>query len=62
MLIVAVSRALVVPVYLAQLGLLSLGQPTIRLLERASFVFLVLALASGAFIIASAMLRGHRHA
>lgn len=62
MLIVAVSRALVVPVYLAQLGLLSLGQPAIRLLERASFVFMVLALASGAFIIVGAMVRGYRHA
>jgi hypothetical protein len=62
MLIVAVSRALVVPVYLAQLGLLSLGQPIVRLLERTSFAFMVLALASGAVIIVGAMMRGHRHA
>jgi len=60
MLIVAVSRALVVPVYLTQLGLLSLAQPAVTLLNEASFVFMALALASGAFIIIGAMLRGYR--
>ncbi|MFY9317859.1 MAG: sulfite exporter TauE/SafE family protein [Burkholderiales bacterium] len=60
MLIVAVSRALVVPVYLAQLGFLSIGPGSVRLLKRTSFAFMVLALASGAFIIARAMLRGYR--
>ena len=60
MLIVAVSRALVVPVYLTQLGLLSLAQPAVTLLNEASFVFMALALASGAFIIVGAMLRGYR--
>jgi hypothetical protein len=60
MLIVAVSRALVVPVYLGQLGFLSLEPASVRILERSSFAFMVLALASGAFIIVGAMLRGHR--
>ncbi len=61
MLIVAVSRALVVPVYLTQLGMLSLGRTSILLLERASFAFMVLALASGALIIVGAMVRGYQH-
>jgi uncharacterized membrane protein YfcA len=61
MLIVAVSRALVVPVYLTQLGMLSLGRTSMLLLERASFAFMVLALASGALIIAGAMVRGYQH-
>jgi hypothetical protein len=62
MLIVAVSRALVVPVYLAQLGLMELGQPGMTLLQRVSFGFMVLGLAAGAFIIVGAMVRGYRHA
>ena len=62
MLIVAVSRALVVPVYLTQLGALSLDRTSMMLLERASFGFMVLALASGALIIVGAMVRGYRHA
>lgn len=61
MLIVAVSRALVVPVYLTQLGILSLEPASTWLLERASFAFMVLALASGALIIVGAMVRGYRH-
>ena len=61
MLIVAVSRALIVPVYLTQLGILSLEPASTRLLERASFAFMVLALASGALIIVGAMVRGYRH-
>ena len=62
MLIVAVSRALVVPVYLAQLGVMALEETAMRLLERASFAFMVLALATGAVIIVAAMMRGYRHA
>ena len=60
MLIVAVSRGLVVPVYLAQLGLIDLWRPAIPWLEKLSFAFLVLALCVGGFIIVGAMLRGHR--
>ena len=62
MLIVAVSRALVVPVYLAQLGFLSLAPASARLLERTSFGFMVLGLAAGACIIVGAMVRGYRQA
>ena len=62
MLIVAVSRALVVPVYLTQLGAMDLEQPLMRTLERASFAFMVLALAAGALIIIGAMVRSYRHA
>jgi uncharacterized membrane protein YfcA len=62
MLIVAVSRALVVPVYLTQLGAMDLQQPMMRILERASFAFMILALASGALIIIGAMVRSYRHA
>jgi len=62
MLIVAVSRSLVVPVYLTQLGKMSLAEPTMRLLERASFGFMVLALVAGAFIIIGALIRGYRTA
>jgi len=60
MLIVAVSRALVVPVYLAELDVLVLSEPTSAGLKLASFWFLVLALCVGGFIILGAMLRGHR--
>ncbi|MGH8674287.1 MAG: sulfite exporter TauE/SafE family protein, partial [Burkholderiales bacterium] len=62
MLIVAVSRALVLPVYLTQLGAMSLAELTMTLLTRLSFGFMVLGLASGAFIIIGAMLRGYRAA
>lgn len=60
MLIVAVSRGLVVPVYLAQLEVISLWQPAMVWLPKLSFAFLVLALCVGGFIIVGAMLRGHR--
>jgi uncharacterized membrane protein YfcA len=62
MLIVAASRALVIPVYLAQLGKMSLGTSTAVLLQRASFALMVLALVSGAFIILRALVRGYRAA
>ena len=60
MLIVAVSRGLVVPVYLTQLNAMSLGPRTMVWLHYASFAFLVIALCVGGFIIVGAMLRGHR--
>jgi uncharacterized protein len=62
MLIVAVSRALVLPVYLTQLGLASVNPAVMKMLERTSLAFMVLALAAGAFIIVGAMLRSYRHA
>jgi len=60
MLIVAVSRGLVVPVYLTELGRLDLAPRTMAWLQTASFAFLVLALCTGGIIIIAAMLRGHR--
>ena len=60
MLIVAVSRGLVVPVYLTQLDRMDLAPQTMAWLQRASFAFLVLALCVGGVIIIGAMLRGHR--
>lgn len=62
MLIVAVSRALMLPVYLTQLGLAAAEPGTQALLTRASYGFLVLALAAGAFIILGSMLRSRRPA
>jgi hypothetical protein len=60
MLIVAVSRALVVPVYLTQLGRMGLEDGTMTVLKNTSLGVMVLALAVGAFIILGAMLRGYR--
>ncbi len=60
MLIVAVSRAVVVPVYLAQLKLMALGETAAYVLTKVSFAMMVAALAIGAFIIIGAMIRGHR--
>ena len=60
MLIVAVSRGLVVPVYLTELGQMALAPQTMAWLHTASFAFLVLALCTGGIIIIAAMLRGHR--
>jgi len=60
MLIVAVSRGLMIPVYLAQLGKMELAAGAAGALKTASFSFLVLALCTGSFIIVGAMLRGYR--
>jgi len=60
MLIVAVSRGLVVPVYLTQLGSMNLAPQTMDWLQTVSFAFLILALCVGGIIILGAMLRGYR--
>jgi uncharacterized membrane protein YfcA len=60
MLIVAVSRAVVVPVYLSQLGQFAMSETLATVLRRVSFALMVSALAVGAFIIIGAMVRGHR--
>ena len=60
MLIVAVSRGLMIPVYLSQLGRVELSPAVASALARASLAFLVLALAVGGVIILVAMLKGHR--
>lgn len=60
MLIVAVSRGLMIPVYLFQLGELRMARDTVAVLQNASLILLILALCSGAVIIAGAMLVGRR--
>jgi uncharacterized membrane protein YfcA len=55
MIIVAVSRALAVPKYLEQLGLVSLAKSTISILDLASFLIMCAALAIGALIILGSM-------
>ena len=59
MLIVAVSRALVVPVYLRQLGKVEFSREAATFLTYASLAFLVLALCVGGLIIVGAMVRGY---
>lgn len=60
MLIVAVSRGLMIPVYLFQLGKLHMARGAVAVLQNASLILLILALCSGAVIIAGAMLLGRR--
>jgi uncharacterized protein len=58
MLIVAVSRALAVPKYLTDLGLLSLGKGTTSMLMNISFAIMTIALLIGAAIILVSMWKG----
>jgi len=60
MLIVAVSRGLAMPKYLAQLDLISMDETVIWWLTKISFVFMCTALLIGAFIILKAMVLGRR--
>ena len=62
MLIVAISRALVIPVYLRELGKLDFSGQAATCLNYASLAFLVLALCVGGAIIVGAMVRGYRAA
>lgn len=60
MLIVAVSRAMVIPVYLRDLEVMTFSAGVAGFLRGASFGFMVMALVIGAFIIVGSMVRGHR--
>ncbi|MBF0629235.1 MAG: sulfite exporter TauE/SafE family protein [Magnetococcales bacterium] len=61
MLTVMISRALVIPVYLAQLEWLPAMAPaTMTLLKNTSFLIMILALALGAGIIVHALIQGRR--
>ena len=60
MLMVAVSRALAVPEYLTQLGIMNLQASTVSFLVRASFVTMAIALGTGAVIILAAMWKAGR--
>ena len=59
MVIVLFSRALMVPVYMAQLGLIGkLGERTSKILSSTSFAIMIFALAVGAFIVLRSMWAG----
>lgn len=60
MVIVLFSRALMLPVYLSQLGLIhAISENTEKLLKNTSFTIMVLALILGAFIVLKAIWQGH---
>lgn len=61
MIIVLASRAIVIPVYLSDLGMIApMAAETAKLLKNVSFGVMVLALAVGAFIILRALISGMR--
>jgi len=61
MVIVLFSRGLMVPVYLAQLGLIQpLSETTVRMLKNSSFAIMAFALLTGAFIVLQAMYKGRK--
>lgn len=61
MVIVLFSRALMIPVYLSQLGIIqTLTEETIKILKNTSFAIMAFALLSGAFIILRAMWIGKK--
>jgi uncharacterized protein len=60
MLIVAVSRALAVPKYLNELGIVNMNATLLDILGKISFITMCLALAVGAVIILSSMWRASR--
>lgn len=60
MLIVCVSRAFAIPKYLAKLGLIEMGEGTIKLLSNISFVIMCAALVAGAVIILGSMWKARR--
>ncbi len=61
MVIVLFSRGLMVPVYLAQLGLIEkIGDNTVSLLKTTSFAIMIFALLLGAFIVLRAMWQGRQ--
>ncbi|MEK6673264.1 MAG: sulfite exporter TauE/SafE family protein [Nitrospirota bacterium] len=61
MVIVLFSRALMVPVYLAQLGVIeTLGETTVKVLKNTSFAIMIMAVLIGAFIVLRAIWQGRR--
>ena len=60
MLIVAVSRGLAVPKYLAELGLMSVDPGTVALMDKASFLIMCAALTFGALIILGSMYKARK--
>lgn len=61
MVIVLFSRALMVPVYMSQLGLIgAMSETTAKALKSTSFAIMIFALALGAFIVLRAMWQGRK--
>ncbi|OIO04038.1 MAG: hypothetical protein AUJ49_03715 [Desulfovibrionaceae bacterium CG1_02_65_16] len=60
MLIVAVSRALAMPKYLAQLGLMDIDPSYVSIMDKTSFIIMCAALLLGAVIILGAMFKARR--
>ena len=60
MLIVAVSRALAVPKYLAELGLMDVAPETVAIMDKASFLIMCAALLMGAVIILGSMYKARK--
>lgn len=60
MLIVAVSRGLAVPKYLAELGLMDVEPGTVALMDKASFLIMCAALTFGALIILGSMYKARK--
>ncbi|MCX5716985.1 MAG: sulfite exporter TauE/SafE family protein [Nitrospirae bacterium] len=61
MVIVLFSRALMVPVYLSQLGIIqTISEGTVKVLKTTSFIIMAFALLIGAFIVLKAMWQGRR--
>ena len=61
MVIVLVSRALVIPVYLSKLGITAeMSEMTVKILKNTSFGIMIFALGLGAFIILKAIWSGRR--
>jgi len=60
MLIVAVSRGLAVPKYLAQLGLMDVSESTVAMMDKASFLIMCAALTFGAVIILGSMYKARK--
>jgi hypothetical protein len=60
MLVVAVSRGIAVPKYLAKLGLMDISESTLRIMDKASFVIMCAALLIGAVIILGSMWKAKR--
>ncbi|NDY55786.1 sulfite exporter TauE/SafE family protein [Desulfovibrio sulfodismutans] len=60
MLVVAVSRGIAVPKYLAKLGLMDISESTLWIMDKASFVIMCAALMIGAVIILGSMWKAKR--
>ena len=59
MVIILFSRGLMVPVYMAQLGLIQpIAEGTVKILKNTSFAIMVFALFSGAFIVLKSIWSG----